>query len=437
MKDLTKGNIKRHLIMLMLPLILGNILQQMYNTIDVMVIGRYAGELEFSAAVGVASSIMNLLLFVIVGACTGISVIFSQLYGGKREKEFRTEYFLALTLDGLISICLSVIAILALPLLLRITQTPKEIVNETICYLRIVMLGLPFAFLYNLYSALLRSTGNTSYTLLILFLSVLLNLFLDVLMVVYLRKGISGAAWATITAQGLSALLSAFCFNRLLPNLKWRNEDRIWKKEQIKDTLRLGFVTAIHQTSLYIGKMMVQSAVNSTGTEVIAAYTAATRIEGVVNSFGDSGSAATSVVTAQNFGAGDQKRVKKTFCDSLVLLLCMGVACSAILYALSEPAVALVLGQRSGIAFDNATVYLKIIACFYTLCFTGNTFAGFLNGTGRVSIPFIGAASHITLRVVISWRLIHIWKLPAVAVATGIGWIMVNIFWAIYVQMKK
>lgn len=429
--DLTHGNMKRHIIRLAIPLILGNILQQTYNTIDAFVIGRYASELEFSS-VGVVSSIMNLMIFAIVGACTGISIIFSELYGGKQMNKFRTEHFLVLTLGTIITFCISIFAVLFLMPILHLTQTPPEIMDYTVRYLRIVLIGLPFVFLYNLYNTLLRATGNTSASLYILLVSVAINLGLDLYMVGTLHMGIAGAAWATIFSQAVSAIFSVLIFYIIQPELRCYKNDCRWDKSLMQKTLHFSVVTSIHQASLYIGKLMVQSAVNTTGTEMIAAYTAATRIEGYANSFGDSGAAATSVIIAQNHGAGKQDRVRKGFWDSLILLLSLGIICSVILYLVSPNAAAVILGHTYGESYQNAVSYLRIIAFFYTFCFIGNTFAGYLDGIEKVSIPFIGAASHIALRVILSWIFIQDYQLPAVAFATGIGWVFVNLFWSVY-----
>lgn len=199
----------------------------------------------------------------------------------------------------------------------------------------------------------------------------------------------------------------------------------------LRKTVRFSFVTGLHQSSLYIGKLLVQGAVNTGGTDLISAYTAATRIEGFANSFGDSGSAATSVLVAQNRGAGKDGRVRGSFRSSLLLMLGMGLAMSVIMYVSASATVGFMLGEYSGAAYENACGYMKLVALFYTLCFTGNTFAGYFDGIGRVSIPFIGATSHIALRVVLSWLLVKRMGLPAVALATGLGWLLVNILWAV------
>lgn len=353
--DLTAGSIPQHMLRLAAPLILGNILQQLYNAVDAFILGRCAGGLEF-AAVGIAGSVMNLFLFMITGACTGVSVIFAQLFGANDLETFRREHFLSLVFGLLCTLACSAIGFLCLPLLLRVIQTPQELTGYVTAYLTVILISLPAAFIYNLYGALLRAIGRTA---------------------------------------------------------------------------RYSFVTGLHQSSLYIGKLLVQGAVNTGGTDMISAYTATTRIEGFANSFGDIGAAATSVLVAQNLGAGKPERVQKTFRSSLVLMLAMGLLSGLVMYLTAGATVGFMLGAYSGPAFESGREYMQLISLFYIFCFTGNTFAGYFDGLGRVTIPFIGAASHIALRVVLSWLWIDSMGMRAVALATGIGWVMVNLLWEI------
>ena len=353
--DLTAGSIPQHMLRLAAPLFLGNILQQLYNAVDAFILGRCAGGLEF-AAVGIAGSVMNLFLFMITGACTGVSVIFAQLFGANDLETFRREHFLSLVFGLLCTLACSAIGFLCLPLLLRVIQTPQELTGYVTAYLTVILISLPAAFVYNLYGALLRAIGRTA---------------------------------------------------------------------------RYSFVTGLHQSSLYIGKLLVQGAVNTGGTDMISAYTATTRIEGFANSFGDIGAAATSVLVAQNLGAGKPERVQKTFRSSLVLMLAMGLLSGLVMYLTAGATVGFMLGAYSGPAFESGREYMQLISLFYIFCFTGNTFAGYFDGLGRVTIPFIGAASHIALRVVLSWLWIDSMGMRAVALATGIGWVMVNLLWEI------
>lgn len=423
--DLTSGSIPQHLLRLAAPLIMGNILQQLYNTVDAFILGRFAGDLEF-AAVGVAGSVMNLFLFMITGACTGISVIFAQLYGTGERERFRREHWLSLSCGLLVTLACSGLGFLLLSPLLRLIQTPSELRTFVSVYLTIILASLPAAFLYNLYGALLRAIGRANAALMVLAAAVTVNVALDYCFVARFQSGIAGAAWATAASQAISAVLCILYLRRKAPELIFARADCRMDGELLKQTAHFSFVTALHQLSLYIGKLLVQGAVNTGGTDMISAYTATTRIEGFANSFGDSGSAATSVLVAQNRGAGKEERVKESFRSSLFLMLAMGLAVPLIMYVSASTSVGFMLGTRSGAAFENARDYLKLVALFYTLCFTGNTFAGYFNGIGKVCVPFLGATSHIALRVVLSWLLVGKMGLPAVALATGLGWVLVN-----------
>lgn len=428
--DLTQGDLSAQLVRLAAPLILGNILQQLYNAMDAWVVGRYAGELEF-AAIGAAGSVMDLFLFAIVGACTGISVIFAQFYGGGDLDRFRREHFLALTAGILCSLAIGVAGIACAPMLLRIIQMPAELMDYARSYLSIVLLGLPMAYLYNLYSAILRAVGRTSAVLTMLAAAVAGNLGLDLWFVAGLGWGIRGAAWATVLAQVFSAVLCILYLRRAEPRLLFRRSDCVWDRLLLRQTGRISFVTAMHQSGLYIGKLLVQGAVNTAGTSVISAYTATTRIEGFANSFGSSGASATSVVAAQNLGAGRENRVQECFSRSFRLLLILGIVSSLVLYAAAGPAAGFMLGTGEGLAYESACTYMRTIAVFYVFCFTGNAFAGYFNGCGQVTVPLIGSVGHITIRVILSWVLIPQMGLKAVAAASGIGWILVNLFWAL------
>ena len=296
---LTRGSIPPQLVSLALPLIFGNILQQLYNTIDAMVIGRFAGETAF-AAIGVAGTVMNLFLFLLSGCCTGISVLFAQQYGSRDLAGFRQEGFLASVFGGLFTLVLSLAALLLLRPLLTLMQTPEDVARLAADYLVVIFGGLLATFFYNLCAAALRSVGDTRSALLALLAAMAANLALDLLFVARLGMGIAGAAWATVLAQLLSV---ALCLLYL-----FRREDRRLDRGLLRRTVSYGAVSALHQSSLYIGKLLVQGAVNSMGTPMISAYTATTRIEGFANSFGDSGAQAVSVFTAQNTGAGEERR---------------------------------------------------------------------------------------------------------------------------------
>ena len=425
--DLTQGSIRAQFIALALPLLLGNILQQLYNTVDAMIIGRFVNQTAF-AAIGVAGSVMNLFIFLLGGACNGISVIFAQLYGGRRWDELRRESFLSLTFGVVLSLVLSAVGAAVLPWLLPLIQTPPEVASYVQTYLLIIFAGLPATFLYNWCSAVLRAAGNTATALWVLAVAIALNTTLDVALVAVCRWGIAGAAAATVAAQLFAALVCLVYMRRKYPRLLFGRRDMVFDGALLARTANYGIVSALQQSSLYIGKLLVQGAVNSAGTDVIAAFTAATRVEGFANSFGDSGCAAMSVFIAQNRGAGENKRLKKGFFQGLGMMIALGLTLSALMALGGGGAAALLAGDASAAVTESAAGYMRVIAIFYVLCFVGNSFVGLFRGLGMVYVTVLGTTLQISIRAALSYVLIGSLGLRAVAVATGVGWIAIILF---------
>ena len=429
-KDFTEGNISAYLVSLAAPLMAGNILQEFYNTIDAFVVGRFAGKEEF-AAIGIAGTAMNLFLFSLVGCCNDFSILFAQAYGKKNMNELRKQHFNALIAGMGCVLLLMLAGIACMNPLLAVLQTPDELHGYVASYLFWIFLSLPAAFFYNLIAALLRASGDTRASLYILIVSVVTNLFLDMILVGKCQKGIEGAAMATAITQTISAI---FCFIYLWKThheMVLHRKDCASNRRDVFKSLKTGLITSLHQSSLYLGKLLVQGTVNTGGTDVIAAYTAATRIEGFANSVGSSGSASTSILTAQNYGAGKKGRVQKTFRYSLGWLAGTGLLAALIMFLFAPQTIALMLGNSSGTSYEEGIHYLRLVAGFYLFCYTGNTFTGYYNGVGKVIVPFIGATGHILVRVVFSWLLFPVMGLGSVALATGIGWMLANCFWGI------
>ena len=437
-ENLTSGSLPHHLIRLAIPLVFGNILQEFYNTIDAFVVGRFAGREEF-AAIGIAGTVMNLFLFALVGCCTGFSVLFAHAYGKKDFEELRNWEKCTLAAGLACTVLLMLIGLAGMHPLLVLLQTPATLQDYVTIYLRWIFISLPAAFLYNLFAALLRSSGDTKAALFVLATAVGANLILDLLFVAELSLGIEGAAIATALTQVFSAFVCFLYLSHTHRELLLRRTDRKLEFSNLCTILKFGLVTSLHQCSLYLGKLFVQGTVNSAGTETIAAYTAGTRIEGFANSFGSSGSTATSILTAQNHGANQKDRVEGTFRCSFRLMALLGTLSGLTMFLLAPHVIALLLGNRDGIAFTAGVHYLQFVSIFYPLCFIGNTFTGYYSGTEKVMLPFIGAVGHISIRVILSWILFRWLGLNAVALATGLGWFCGNAFWGIckyYIRKK-
>ena len=426
-KTLLKGNTSRQLIALAVPLLLGNILQQLYNAVDSLIIGSFLGTDAFAAA-GIAGSVMNLMIFILTGFCVGVSVIFAQAYGAGDEARFRRESFVSAVVGTAVTAVICGVFLPFMRPILRLMNSPEELIPYVSDYLRIIVAGMIATFFYNLLSSLLRSVGNTRSSTVFLLISAVMNTLLDLLFVGPLKMGIAGAAYATVASQLFAAVCCAVYIRRRYPELVCRREDMGFSRELLRSTLSLGMVSALHQSTLYIGKVFVQGAVNLMGSAGIAAYTAATRVEGFANSFGASGAQAESVFISQNYGAKQPERVREGFTKGMLLHVELGLIMSVLMFAAARPGVRIFLDGGESAAIDSGAAYLRLISFFYVLCFTGNSYVGYFRGLGKVQIPLVGTAIHLTIRAVLSFCWVGSMGVKGVALATGIGWVVCFVY---------
>ena len=428
-QTLLSGNIKKQLISLAIPLLFGNILQQLYNTADSLIVGHFLGTDAF-ASVGVSGSIMNLFIFILNGFCVGISVILGQLYGTGDRSQFRKEFFVAVGFGSVLTLALSSFSMLLLRHILVLIQTPAELIGYSTSYLMFILAGLPFTYFYNLFSNVLRSIGNTKAGLYFLLLAIIANIILDIVFIANLGMGTAGATAATVIAQCLSAVCCFFYLKKFYPELICTRDDIGVHRELLSRTVQYGITSAMQASSLYIGKILVQGAVNTLGTPGIAAYTATMRIEGFANSFGDSGGSAISVLVSQNRGAGNNERLKAGMKDGVLLNFSLGLIMAALMILFAEPGIRLFIGNADLQSIQYGIDYLRVISVFYIFCFMGSALVGYFRGIGKVHVPFWCSTSHITIRVILSYLLVSRMGLPAIGLATGIGWI-----WAVTYQV--
>ena len=434
--DLTEGNIKRQLIYLSIPLLIGSIFQQFYNTIDSIIVGTYVGHDAF-AAIGISGTIMNLFIFIVIGCCTGISIITAQLYGEKNYEYMRNEIFLSSVLGGVATIIISVLGIIFMPIILNIIQTPSQLKGYVTQYMNVILGGLISTFLYNFLSSILRSVGNTKMALIFLVISIILNIILDLVLIKQFSMGIIGAALATVISQLVSAVLLYLYIIFKIPFLRVKKGDIKYNFKLIKLTCQYSFVSALHQSSLYIGKLLVQGAVNSLGIDAISAYTATGRLEDVILAFGNSGAEATSIFIAQNTGAKNYKRVLEGFKNALILIQLVCILIILFLFFKSDILLNFFVFDEGKSVLNYGVQYFRIISLFYIISLVGSIFVGYYRGTGHVNIPVIGTTLQITIRVILSYLLSRTMGIGGVALATGIGWVGIITFQISVFVIKK
>ncbi len=427
--QLTSGAITPQLLRLTLPLLGANVLQQLYNIINSLVVTHYLGEDAF-AALGVAESVMNLYIYVITGACMGASVLIAQFFGEGDLAKLRQQLYISAVLIGGCTLAAVLAGQLFLPQLLALIHTPAALMEDASAYLRVILWGMVFTFTYNYLAATLRAVGDTKTALYFLLLSLGYNLAAAWFLVAKLELEILGTALATVSAQFLSSLLCLWYIRKKRPFLTVRRADMAMDRRLLGRTGSFAAVAALQQSSLYLGKLMIQSAVNGislAGTAPISAFTAATRAENFIQAFGISGCEATAIFIAQNKGAGKGDRVLAGFARSAVMLTGMGILFSLLLWLFPQPMVLPFLRQGPD-ALPHAVSYLRTISWAYFLSFIGHLFVGWFRGGGRMDITFLGTTVQVTIRVAGSYLLVRAMGLDAVALATGLGWLVLVLF---------
>lgn len=435
--DLTSGSIPTQMARLSAPLLMANLLQQLYNILNSMVVSRTLGEDAF-AALGVAESLMNLYIFVIIGACLGVSVLVARFYGEGDHPRLRREIYVGAILVGGSTLVAVVAGVALLPQILRLIQTPQALMDLTCQYLYIILPGMLFSFLYNYLAAILRAVGNTRAALLFLLSSLVYNLAASLFLVVVAGLGIRGTAIATTTAQALSAGLCLLYIWRRQPALRLGRADLVLDRALLAQTVSYSSTSSLQQSSLFLGKLLIQGQVNDLGTTAISAFAAACRVENFVQAFGTSGSETIAIFVAQNQGAKRPRRARRGFWLGMAVMAGLGVVSSVIMHFFPQTLLAPFLGGGTGESLSLGRDYLSVMGLFYLLSFGGFSFVGWFRGTGRMGVAFWASAAQIAVRVAGTFLLIGRLGLPAVAWSTGVGWMLVIVMHvAFYLHQRR
>ncbi|WP_160635745.1 MATE family efflux transporter [Pseudoflavonifractor sp. 60] len=434
---LTEGPILPLLVRLALPLLFANVLQQLYNIINSLVVARYLGEHTF-AALGVAESVMNLYIYVITGACMGASVLIARFFGEGDLSKLRQQLYVSAVLMGGVTLAAMVLGQLFLPQLLAVIQTPAELMGDAALYLRVILGGMVFTFTYNYLASTLRAVGDTQAALYFLLLSLGYNLAAAWLLVAVLELGILGAALATASAQLLSSGLCFLYIRKKRPFLSVGRGDMRMDRRLLRLTGSFAAVAALQQSSLYLGKLMIQSAVNGislTGSAPISAFAAANRVENFTQAFGVTGSETIAIFAAQNQGAGQDRRALRGFALGAALTVGIGIFFTAGMGIFSRQIAGVFLEEGEGAALCAS--YLRLFSCFFLLSYFGNSFAGWFRGSGRMNITFWGTSIQIAIRVAGTYLLVDAMGLNSVALSTGLGWAVLIVFQVLVFLLER
>lgn len=425
--DMTQGSSYKILITFAIPMVLGNIFQQLYNTTDAVIVGRFIGK-NALAAVGVANPIMSVALFFIYGICIGTSILMSQLFGSGDYKVLKREVSTALIVGIIFTIILSLVCMLLSRWFLITTGTPEEILNDADIFLKIIFGGLIFSFLYNYYSSSLRAIGDSKTPLSFLVVSCLLNGILCTVFVVTFKLGVAGSAIATVISQAVSSILCIVYVYIKIPLLGLKRNELVVDKSLLKMTIQYSWVTALQQTCLYIGRLLVQGVVNPFGINAIAAYNSVTRVDSFVLAPGDSFSNSVATYSAQNKGGGKLDRIIDGYKKSNIIITVYSVATALLVFSEAEGIMNLFVSGSEGEVILIGVGYLKVMSIFYVLSGFCNIFQGLFRGVGKLSVTFVATIMQIFVRVALSYILSPYIGISSVCYAIAAGWTLMIIY---------
>lgn len=435
---LTEGSIAKKLLAFSVPMIFGNLLQQVYNLVDTMICGRFIGA-DALAAVGSVYTLMTFLTSIIIGLCMGSGAFFSVDYGANKQDALCEDIKLSFIFIGVVSLVLGIIVYPLTDPILTILQTPSEILDFTKEYVQIIFAGILFTFLYNFFAYLLRAIGNSVIPLIFLGVSAVLNIGLDLWFVVGLKQGVSGAALATVISQAVAGLGLSFYVIRKFPNLLKDTKNLKINKIRLKEIIINDVSTGIQQSIMNFGILMIQGLVNSFGTIIMAAFTAAVKIDTIAYMPAQEFGNAYSLFVSQNYGAKKYDRIKQgmkisfilsiLFCQIVSLLIFLGSKCLMGIFVDSSEIDIIMQGAK----------YLRIEGAFYAGIGVLFLWYGYFRGINKPQISLVLTIVSLGTRVLLSYTLAPNSALGVVAIwlSIPIGWLLADVFGIIFYKKSN
>jgi len=421
---MTQGNPSKILFAFAIPMVLGNIFQQLYNITDSVIVGNFVGA-DALAAVGASSSVTFLFIALATGASMGANVVISQLFGAKAYGRMKGAIFTALIAVAGLSVFLMLVGLVFNENILLFMRTPANIMADASQYLRIYFLGLIFLFLYNLFNGIFNALGDSKTPLYFLIFSSLLNIGLDILFVTAFHMGVAGVAWATFLAQLTACTLCAGVLTVKMKRLRIEEPFVYFDYPTLLSVCNIAIPSSIQQSIVSIGMLLVQTLINGYGSTVVAGYTAATKIDSIAIMPMVNVGSALSTFVAQNMGAKKAQRISEGFKAALKLSMSIAliISCGCFLFA----------GELVGLFLDTAAnqeviqvgvAYIRVVSAFYFIFGLMNLSNGVLRGAGDMRLFMSATLCNLATRVILAYG--GAWLLGSVSAvwwAIPIGWL--------------
>ncbi len=421
--SLTTGRPWRVILAFSIPLLIGNVVQQLYQFADAIVVGRHLG-VNSLAAVGATGSLLFLLLGFAWGVTSGFAIPTAQAYGARDAAGVRRSVAAGTVLTGILSILLTIVAPLVSEPALRLMQTPPELLAEATVFTQISFLGASAMMAFNYLAAIVRAIGDSRTPLIFLSISCVLNVGLVVLMVGPLGWGVAGAALATVVAQVVSVLMCLEFVRRRLQDLKVSRADfRAVTKADLGEHLRIGLPMGFQASFIAIGTLTVQVALNTLGADAVAAYTTGSRVDGLAVALLSSLGLAVSMYVAQNHGGKRPDRIRKGVVEATWMSIIAAVVLGALLVAFGTPMIRLFVGEGSDNVVEMAHLMLIINGLSYSALAVLFVLRGALQGLGHTLIPTVTGVIELVMRVAAAIILGALLDFAGVALSNTLAWV--------------
>jgi putative MATE family efflux protein len=435
---LTTGNITGALLRFAFPMMVGNLLQQLYNIVDTLIVGQFLGK-EALAAVGSSYSLMTFLTSILLGLCMGSGVSFSISFGKQEYDRMKSGIFMSFVMIGTAALLLSAVVFTGLDLILKLLCVPGDVYGLMREYLWVIFWGILATFLYNFFASLLRAVGNSTVPLLFLGISALSNIGLDLLFIVRFHRGVRGAAEATVLAQyaaGIGILLYTMI---QFPQFRIKRKDLRWRQEVLREIFQLSFLTCIQQSVMNFGILMIQGLVNSFGAVVMAAFSVAVKIDTFaympVQDFGN----AFSTFVAQNYGAGKTERIREGIRSAVKTAFFFGAAVSALVFVSARMLMLIFVKPEETEIIREGVLYLRVEGSFYYLIGFLFLCYGYYRAVKRPGMSLILTVISLGTRVLLAYILSAVPRIGVTGIwaAVPIGWFLADLAGYLYYRNSK
>lgn len=431
-RGLTEGVIWKQLLAYFFPILFGTFFQQLYNTADAMIVGQFVGKQALAAVGGATGTLVNFIVNLFVGLSSGTTVIVAQLYGAGEHKRVGDAVHTSLALAITAGFGMTVVSLLLARPALTVMGTPEDVMPYALTYLRTVLLGVVPSFLYNMGSGVLRAVGDTKRPLYFLIAACLTNIVLDLILVAGLGMGVFGAALATILSQALSAVLTLLCLAGSGACYRFEPAKLRFTKGVLGGVLRVGIPAGLQSNMYSISNIIIQTCINSFGTDTMAAWTAHGKIDGffwmIMGAFGISITA----FAGQNFGARKYDRIRESVRDCLILSAITALAIGGLYYGFAGPLQRIFTSDEAVLAIGRQIVGLTVPFYFTYICI--EIMAGAIRGCGEAMPPMLMVAGGVcVLRIVwIAVMLSFHRQLSTVLVSYPLSWAVTSVIFVVY-----